>query len=826
MDTQYKPTTKSREIDRWFLRYASDGIQILDIDGNLVEASDSFCRMLGYTRTEMIGMNVAQWDARMSSAELAEFVAGMFIQPETLAFETLHRRKDGSIIEVEVTGCPTELDGRPVLYHMARDITERKQALQTLFESEERFRGFFEESGSVMLIVEPISGEIVGANHAARSYYGYAELIGMSINQINTLSPEKINFEREQAACSKRHFFTFRHRLASGKVCDVEVDSAPINVGGKALLCSIVHDVTERIRSETALRQSEKRCRIAFEASFDSITINRLSDGAYVECNESFLKSTGFTREEVIGRTSLELNVWADPIDRLKLVEDLRQDLKRRDLEVQFRRKNGEVFWGTMSASVMDLDGVACILAVTRDTSEAKAAQNRIRDLAFYDPLTRLPNRRLLMDRLQQALAVGARSNSQQALLLIDLDHFKTLNDTLGYRMGDLLLQETARRISACVHESDSVARLGSDEFVVLLGGLGKNPEDAAANAEHIAERILTGIRQPCLLDRHEYNSTACIGIAVFQGQPEIAEEVLQQGEIAMYEAKEAGRNGMRFFSPLLQAAVSASAAMEEDLCEAIRENQFVLYYQPQFDNDILVGAEALIRWNHPRRGILLPDEFIALAEETDLILPLGNWVLETACNQLAAWAQREETSHIVIAVNVSVRQCRQPDFVENVLAVLDRTGASPQMLKLELTESMFADQIEDLIAKMTELKLHGLRFSLDDFGTGYSCLTYLKRLPFDQLKIDRSFVRDILVDTSSNAIAQSVITLGKGLGLSVIAEGVEEEGQRVFLSALGCHSFQGYMFGRPLPLEEFQLLSPDFSSTLLPTSAQNGCCR
>lgn len=444
-----------------------------------------------------------------------------------------------------------------------------------------------------------------------------------------------------------------------------------------------------------------------------------------------------------------------------------------------------------------------------RELEQLQAAHDEIRNLAFFDPLTGLPNRRLLLDRLQQTLTASMRSKRKRALLFVDLDDFKTLNDTLGHHIGDLLLQEVARRIVASIREADTVARLGGDEFVVLLQDLSELPEDAATQAKVVAEKILSNIHQPYLLDGRECRSSSSIGITVFGNRQDSTNEVLQQADIAMYQAKAAGRNTLHFFAPALQAAVNARAEMEEDLRQAIKAKDFRLFYQAQVDRGILIGAEALVRWKHPKRGLLLPDEFIPLAEETGLILPLGDWVLETACRQIAAWATQRDTADLTVAVNISARQLLNPDFVKNVLLALERTGANPRNLKLELTESMFVDDLEDVVAKMTELKSHGLRFSLDDFGMGYSSLAYLRRLPLDQLKIDQEFVRDILVDASSSAIAQSIISLSKAMGLSVIAEGVETEEQRDFLARMGCHSFQGFLFSGPVSPEKFELLLP-----------------
>ena len=548
----------------------------------------------------------------------------------------------------------------------------------------------------------------------------------------------------------------------------------------------------------------ENRYRSAFETSPDGVLIARSEDGKIVDANPAFLQIMHFNLEEVIGRTSVDLNMWADDGDSRKVAEALQEEEVCRDIEVRLRRKKGEVFWAQLSASFAEVEGEACVISYIRDVSEAKADEEKIRSLAFYDTLTGLPNRRLLWERLRQALISSVRSGSKHALLFVDLDGFKSLNDTLGHHIGDLLLQETARRIQNCVREVDTVARLGGDEFVIILEDLSQIPEIAAAQARTVGGKILGAIDQPFLLDGRECHTTSSMGITVFGNQNESTNEVLQQADIAMYQAKAAGRNAMFFFAPALQASVDARVALERDLRLAIRENQFALFYQPQLDRGLLTGAEALLRWRHPSRGLVAPHEFVPLAEETGLIFPLGSWVLETACMQLAHWAGRKAGEHLSIAVNVSAREFRQPKFVDHVLAALDRTGANPKNLKIELSENMFGENVEEVIAKMNKLKQHGVSFSLEDFGTGYSSMTYLKRLPLDQIKIDRTFVGEILKDPISSAVAQAIISFGKAMGLSVIAEGVETEEQRAFLAKLGCHSFQGFLFSHPLPLGEF----------------------
>jgi diguanylate cyclase (GGDEF)-like protein len=441
-----------------------------------------------------------------------------------------------------------------------------------------------------------------------------------------------------------------------------------------------------------------------------------------------------------------------------------------------------------------------------RELARLMKAHEEIRNLAFYDTLTGLPNRRMLLDRLRQTLAGSARTGRLQALLFADLDNFKTLNDTLGHQAGDLLLQEVAIRLAANVREVDTVARIGGDEFIVMIDELSEVPEVAAAQAEIIAEKVLEAVGQPYCLEGRECNSTSSIGITIFGTGEESTDEVLQQAEIALYQAKGAGRNTVRFFAPALQAAVNARASMEEDMRSGIKDDQFVLYYQPQVERGMVIGAEALIRWNHPTRGLLQPGEFISMAEESGLILPLGDWVLNATCRQIAAWAINGP-GHITVSANISARQFRQPEFVDFVLATLETTGANPESLKLELTESMLLDDVDEVVAKMTELKAHGLKFSLDDFGTGYSSLSYLRRLPLDELKIDRSFVWDAMRDAGGSAVVQAILSLGHAMDLSVVAEGVETDEQLAFLANLGCHTIQGYLFSRPVPAAEFEKL-------------------
>lgn len=439
---------------------------------------------------------------------------------------------------------------------------------------------------------------------------------------------------------------------------------------------------------------------------------------------------------------------------------------------------------------------------------ERKQIEEQVSQLAFYDPLTRMPNRRMLVDRLKQALAYSARSRQTGALLFIDLDNFKSLNDTLGHDVGDMLLQQVAQRLMSCLRESDTVARLGGDEFVVMLNNLGVQSLEAAAQTKAVGEKILAVLNQPYLLATHECHSTSSIGATLFYGNQQPIDELMKQADIAMYQAKNTGRNALCFFDPQMQENIASRVALEVELRKALAGQQFQLHYQIQVDSSHRpLGAEVLIRWIHPERGLVSPAQFILLAEETGLILPIGQWVLETACAQLKVWQQDELTRDLVLAVNVSAKQFRQIDFVAQVKSIVLRHAITPSLLKLELTESMLQENIEDTITTMNELSEIGIQFSLDDFGTGYSSLQYLKRLPLDQLKIDQSFVRDLATDSSDKAIVRTIIAMAQSLNLDVIAEGVETEQQRQLLFKRGCIHYQGYLFSKPVPIEQFEAL-------------------
>jgi len=529
-----------------------------------------------------------------------------------------------------------------------------------------------------------------------------------------------------------------------------------------------------------------------------------------IELNPSFTKITGYSRDDVLGNTPNSLGISTrDNSFFEKRLQEQGNSVEWRG-EIWNLRSDGQEYaaWFDFFAVRDDEGAISNYVGLFSDITERKRAADEIEYLAFYDPLTQLPNRRLLSDRLNQALASSARSGCDGALLFLDLDHFKTLNDTLGHDVGDLLLQQVAERIKSCVREGDTVARLGGDEYVVLLEDLSEHDHEAAAQAEVIAEKIIISLNKPYRLSSHEYQSTASIGIALFNDHNQPQENLLKHADIAMYQAKKMGRNALRFFDPQMQLVITARVGLEADLRLALKEKQFKLYYQAQvYHNRNVTGAEVLLRWQHPERGLVSPFDFIPLAEETGLILPIGQWVLETACDQIKAWEASIHTQNLQLAVNVSSRQFYQADFVELVNQALIRSAINPDKLKLELTESLVLDDIEDTILKMHALRKIGVRFSMDDFGTGHSSLAYLTQLPLDQLKIDQSFIRNIGVKDTDAVIVQTIIGMGNNLGLEVIAEGVETEAQRAFLEEHGCPVCQGYLFSKPVPLDEFEAL-------------------
>ena len=687
---------------------------------------------------------------------------------------------------------------------------ERRLAIVALAQSEESLAITLHSIGDAVIATDA-AGRVTRMNPTAQQLTGWplADALGRLLPEVfcivdaTTRAASTDPVQRVMAHGQVVGLANHTLLLAkSGQQYQIADSAAPIcNATGAIVgVVLVFSDVTEKYVAEEALRIAAT----AFESQQGMFITN--AQRVILRVNHAFSTITGYSADEAVGQTPRLLSSSRhDGAFYAALTQSL-ESVGAWAGEIWNRRKSGEVYpaWLNISA-VKDSAGlVTHYVAIFNDISERVHAQAQIATLAFYDPLTQLPNRRLLLDRLDQTLHVSTRHARKSALLFVDLDNFKTLNDTLGHFQGDALLVQVAQRLKTCIREGDTVARLGSDEFVVMLEDLSEDDIEAATQAEAVAEKVLDAFVPDFTLDSGAHHSTPSIGITLFGCETlESNEQPLKRAELAMFQAKAAGRNTLRFFDTQMQAEVSARATLEVDLREAVQKQQFVLHYQPQVVGaGRITGVEALVRWQHPQRGMVSPIEFIPLAEETGLILQIGQWVLETACSQLAAWAVDPALAHLTMAVNVSARQFQQSGFVDSVLATLARTGIAPKLLKLELTESMLVGNVEAIIAKMGILKARGVSFSLDDFGTGYSSLAYLKRLPLDQLKIDQGFVRNIVTDPNDAAIARMVVALAESMGLAVIAEGVELEAQADFLAHMGCHAYQGYLFSRPLAVE------------------------
>ncbi len=657
-------------------------------------------------------------------------------------------------------------------------------------------------------------GIISGWSKQAEAIFGWTseEAVGRALRE--TIIPVR---HREAHQRGLNHF------LATGKgpVLDRRVEIEGLHREGREFPIELAISATETergfefnafVRDITSRRKAEADLRIAaiaFETE-ESIVITD-ANGNALSVNQSFTQTTGYTVDEVAGKSPFIFKSDRNDPKQFQIMWAALENTRHWEGEIWGRRKNGEEFleWIRFTGVSDEAGQITNFVVVSSDITQRRKSEETIHQLAFYNPLTGLPNRRLLVDRLKKSIASSERSRKHGALLLINVDNFKSLNDTLGHDVGDMILQQIAQRLTVCVRTEDTLAHMGGDEFMVMLARLNVDADDSAAQAEAVGEKIRVALSQGYQVADSNHRSTASIGATLFHAQNASVDELLTQVDLAMQKSKESGRNAVHFFDPAMQTAVLERAALEVELRRGIESHQLVVHYQAQVvESGRVTGAEALVRWRHPARGMVSPAEFIPLAEETGLIFPLGEWVLRVACTQLALWAARPDTAHLTIAVNVSAKQFHAPGFVETVLAAIRQTRADPNRLKLELTESLLVSNLEGVIEKMFALKARGIGFSLDDFGTGYSSLSYLKRLPLDQLKIDQSFVRDILVDPSDEAIAKTIVALGRSLGLGVIAEGVETQAQLDLLARINCHAYQGYLFGRPMPIGEFEMFA------------------
>jgi diguanylate cyclase (GGDEF)-like protein/PAS domain S-box-containing protein len=712
-------------------------------------------------------------------------------------------------------------DIRKLLVEMTEDISfaldsfaresARKAAEEALIASEYRWKFAIEGSGDGVWDWDIVTDKKVFSKRW-KQILGYAETDPLPTGAAwdNRFHPEDTKYvaasmQAYLGGVTSDYYIECRMKCKDGSYKWIMSRGMVVSRGanGQPLrMIGTTSDITERKMVENDLRIAAT----AFESQEAMLVTD--ANNMILRTNYAFTKMSGYALDEVVGKTPSLFNSGRHDSGFFAAMWGRIHSTGSWHGEIWNKRKNGVIYPAhiTITAVKSDIGSVTNYVSNSIDITLTKAAADEIQTLAFYDPLTKLPNRRLFVDRLNQALVASVRSHRDGALLFLDMDNFKTLNDSLGHDIGDLLLQQVAERLLTCVRETDTIARIGGDEYVVMLEDLSEHALEAAAQAEVIGEKILSALNQPYQLAMHEYQSSVSIGVALFSNHNQSQEELLKHADIAMYQAKKAGRNALRFFDPQMQDAINARVDLERELRKAIDKQQLELHYQVQVNTLAqATGAEALIRWRHPQRGLVSPFEFIPLAEETGLILPIGLWVLEVACAQLKLWEQNVLSRELTLSINISARQFRQLDFVAQVTSALQRHNINPMLLKLELTESILLENIDDTIAIMNTLKEIGIRFSLDDFGTGYSSLQYLKQLPLYQLKIDRSFVRDIAVDSSDQAIVRTVIAMARTLNLDVIAEGVETEEQRQLLLSNDCGHYQGYLFGRPVPIMQFE---------------------
>lgn len=786
------------------LNTVADGIITFHSKDNLLETvNPAVERMFGYASDELVGQNfsllIPELDNYQGPGQIEYDKASAEARANGRGREVAGRRKNGSMFPLEIAVNEMMLGGERHFTGLLRDISARKQA------EEERNR-FFAISQD-MLCTLGFDGYFQDINPAWAQTLGYtkAELLGAPYIELIHPDDRQATLAEVAAVTLGKPLTSFenRYRCQDGSYRWFQWNLTPVTAD--QLMYGVARDITGRKLAEA----SELRINaIAFESQKSLIVTD--AHGVTLRVNQAFTEATGYSSDEMLGQTPRMFR--SDRYD-VNFYRAMWKTIRATGIwqgEIWNQRKNGESYpvWLTISA-VKAGDGLVTHYVGSQiDMTKRLAAEETIKQMAFYDQLTGLPNRSLLMDQLRHAFASSARSGSNGALLFIDLDNFKDINDTLGHESGDLLLQQAALRLKSCLSTGDIVARMGGDEFVVMLENLSEQAIEAAIQTEAVGKKFLVTLAQPYQLGTYEYRSTVSIGAAMFNDHGQSVEEMLKRADIAMYQAKKAGRNTFRFFNPHMQDVLNARIALERELRRAIEDRQFVLHYQIQVDSaQRVLGAEALIRWPQQEGGMVSPAQFIPLAEKTGLILPIGQWVLETACRQLKAWQQNALTRHLVLSVNVSAKQFRQLDFVAQIHALVQHHAIDPLLLKLEITESMLLGNIENTIAAMNSLKEIGVQFALDDFGTGYSSLQYLKRLPLDQIKIDQSFVRDLAFDSDDQAIVSTIIAMAKSLGMSVIAEGVETQEQRQYLLQQGCAHYQGYLFGKPVALEQFEKL-------------------
>jgi PAS domain S-box-containing protein len=794
-----------------------NAIALCDLKGNLTYVNDSFLILWGYDKAdEVIGRPCRSfWEEAENAAEIYDKIKGM----ESWAGELTARRKDGLMFDVHLSANAVVNEAGNPIQLMASfiDVTERRKAEEALRQSEENYRLVVENASDAIMVIQELKIKFANTRTAEITGYSRDELIAKPF--IEMVHPD------DQAMVMENHLkrlrgedvpsvYPFKFMTKSGMVKWAEVRAVFVIWQAGPVVLSFLSDITDRMLAEEALRESEGKYRVLFDEAADSIAIID-TEGHLLDVNKRFEEESGWSREEMIGKNVFTLGLLMKPSVEKAVyhLSRLLNDIEPPIFEIEGVDRKGAIVPYELRATPIRKGGkTVAVQAILRNITERRQSEEKIIAMAYYDALTELPNRYLFKDRLKQAIIAAKQYKRLVAILFLDLDNFKRVNDTLGHEMGDQLLQSVSERLVNFVRRSDTiarvseseladtVARLGGDEFTILLTEIA-HIEDAAK----VAQRILELFSKPFKISDNELFISSSIGISIYPDNGDDIDALLKNADTAMYHAKDQGRNNFQFYTESMNAVTLERFTLESKLRKAIESGELLLYYQPQVDirSRTIFGVEALVRWNHPDKGLLSPGAFIPLAEDTGLIVPIGEWVLRTACAQNKAWHQAgfEQTQ---VTVNISSSQFRQKNFLETVTKALNDTGMDPLCLELELTESIFMETTETTISTLTSLKALGVRISIDDFGTGYSSLSYLKRFPIDTLKIDRAFVRDITTDPDDRAIVKAIIAMSHSLNLRVVAEGVETTRQLSLLSQQGSDGMQGHLFSPPLPPDSF----------------------
>jgi diguanylate cyclase (GGDEF)-like protein/PAS domain S-box-containing protein len=793
------------------LEAAANAIVITDSSGTIMWVNHAFTTMTGYSKEESLGMNTRLLKSGEQPNAYYSNLWSTILSGQVWQGQLVNRRKDGTTYTEEMTITPVTLDpGSATCAHFVaikQDITERVRAQHAMAESEKRYRSLFENMLEGFAYCEmifddrghPLDFVYLAVNGSFEKLTGLKNVVGRRFSQVVP------GGERSQPELLERY-----SRVAlTGEPARFEIEVAGLGMwfsvsayaAGNRCFIATFDNITERKRAEEALRQAEEKYRAIFEDAVVAI-FQSTPDGRYTTVNPAMARMLGYDspQELVASITDISRQVYVDPKSREEFKRLLNEHGTVSDFECQIYRKDGSKMWIAASARAVSKAGVLVGYdGMNEDITDRKFAEERVQYLAYYDALTDLPNRPLLQDRLTKALASARRQKDRVALLFLDLDRFKNINDSLGHALGDLTLQKVAERLKTWARDQDTVARLGGDEFLIVLTRI-RDVADAAV----AAERLMAVMTKEFIVQGNPLNISCSLGISIFPDHGESGESLIKHADAAMYSAKEKGRNNFRFFTEKMNAEVVDRLTLENSLRLALDRNELFLVYQPQMDmaTGKIVGLEALLRWQHPELGLVPPDRFIRIAENSGLIMPIGEWVLRTACSQTRKW-QDEGHPAVSVAVNVSAVQFRQEDFCNLIRKVLHETGLAPQYLELELTESLLLANADVTLSVLQELKAMGLTLAIDDFGTGYSSFSYLRQFRVSKLKIDRSFVRDVAVNPDDAAITSGIISMAKSLNLKVIAEGVETEAQMSFLRAHQCDEIQGYYFSKPLPVDK-----------------------